>query len=176
MLVSADSANNTDPLSAARLTLVGRLEVMDDPGPRRDAYLAVHPYAGYYADFTDFAFWRLAIEELRYVGGFGHMSWVTADRYAAATPDPLAETAGDVIAHMNDDHQDANLLYVQRLAGLSDATEATMVGIDRYGVTLQAVTPGGPRQARVPFESPLTGPDDARPAVVALVQRARAST
>ncbi|MDY7100089.1 MAG: DUF2470 domain-containing protein [Actinomycetota bacterium] len=175
MLIAAESASDRDPLSTARLTLVGTLQVLDDPGPRREAYLAVHPYASYYADFTDFAFWRLAIEELRFVGGFGHMSWVTAEKYAAAEADPLAGSGRDVIEHMNEDHGDANLLYVQRLAGLDDATEATMVGIDRYGVTLQAATPAGPRQARVPFTEPITDADQARPAVIALLQRARAS-
>ena len=39
----------------------------------------------------NFAFFRLEPTSMRYVGGFGRMSWVTADAYAAAEPDPLAE-------------------------------------------------------------------------------------
>lgn len=175
LLVAAETPDGQDPLSTARLTLVGRMELLEDPGPLRDAYLEAHPHAAYYADFTDFGFWRLGVEELRYVGGFGHMSWVRAERYAAAEPDPVATVAAGVVAHMNDDHADANLLYVQRLAGLADATEATMVGIDRHGVTLQASTPSGPRQARLAFPEPLAGPDDARPAVIALLEQARAA-
>jgi putative heme iron utilization protein len=173
VLVTAEARGDTDPLSTARLTLVGLLEVLDDPGARRDTYLAAHPYAAYYADFTDFAFWRLAVETCRFVGGFGHMSWVDAAGYAGAGPDPIASGAAGIVEHMNDDHRDANLLYVQRLAGLPTATDASMVGLDRYGVTLRADTPEGPRMARVPFAAPIASVDDARPAVIALLENAR---
>ena len=173
VLVAAETPNQDDPLSTARLTLVGRMELLDRPGPLRDTYLARHPYAAYYADFTDFGFWRLSVEQCRFVGGFGHMSWVSAGSYADASVDPLVGAADEIIAHMNDDHADANLLYARVQAGLTEATAAAMVGIDRYGLTLQAVTPSGPRMARVPFPAPLTDADEARPAVIALLDAAR---
>jgi putative heme iron utilization protein len=175
ILVAAEAPNQDDPLSTARLTLVGRLELLDDPGDRRDVYLARHPYASYYADFTDFGFWRLSVEQCRFVGGFGHMSWVTSSAYAAATVDPLVDSAEEVITHMNDDHAEANLAYARAQGGLVDATDANMVGIDRYGVTVQATTPAGPRLVRVPFPAPLTTADEARGAVIALLDAARAS-
>ena len=143
VLITAATREHADPLSTARLTLVGRLRPLEHPGKRRDAYLERHPYASYYADFSDFGFWLLDVERCRFVGGFGHMSWVTADDYRAAAADPLAEAADGIVAHMNDDHADANLLYVQALAGLADATEASLTGIDRYGMTLRAQTPAG---------------------------------
>ncbi|MEO0494522.1 MAG: DUF2470 domain-containing protein [Actinomycetota bacterium] len=172
MLV-VDMSGDGDPLGNARLTMVGRIELLDEPGVLRDRYLEKHPYASYYADFTDFGFWRINVESVRYVGGFGHMSWVTSDGYTGAEVDPLAMVAGPVVEHMNDDHRDANLMYVQVLAGLADATDAKMVGIDRYGVTLTAETPAGPRMARVPFSEPLTEADQARPAVIDLLNDAR---
>ncbi|MEO1056475.1 MAG: DUF2470 domain-containing protein [Actinomycetota bacterium] len=172
-LLVVDLGGDGDPLGKARLTIVGRLELLADPGELRDRYLERHPYAAYYADFTDFGFWRLNVESVRYVGGFGHMSWVTAEGYLDAEVDPLVDSAGAVVEHMNDDHRDANVLYAQVLAGLSDATDATMVGIDRYGVTLTVDTPAGPRMARVPFASPLTAADQARPAVIELLETAR---
>ena len=175
MLV-VDMTGDGDPLGNARLTIVGRLELLDEPGALRDHYLDKHPYASYYADFTDFGFWRLNVESARYVGGFGHMSWVTNDGYATAEVDPLADAAGPVVEHMNDDHTDANLMYVQVLADLPDATAAKMVGIDRYGVTLTAETPAGPRMARVPFAEPLTEADQTRPAVIELLTEARNRT
>ena len=174
-MLLVDGAGEGDPLGRARLTLVGRLQVLDNPGALRDRYLEVHPYSSYYADFTDFHFWRLDVEQCRYVGGFGHMSWVSGDDYRAAGVDPLWSAAAGIIKHMNDDHAAANLLYAQVLAGLEDASEAAMVGIDRYGVTLQAVTPAGARMARVPFPDPLAHADDAQAAVIALLAEARAS-
>ena len=112
MLVAAAAPRDGDPLGSARLTLLGRLRRADDQAAPRGAYLERHPYAAAYADFSDFSFWRLDVEKCRFVGGFGHMSWVTADAYRAAAVDPLAEEAGAIISHMNDDHADANLLYV----------------------------------------------------------------
>ena len=77
------------------------------------------------------------VKECRYVGGFGHMSWVENHAYQSAEIDPLFLNAQEIIDHMNEDHRDANLLYVKNLANLQDSSEATMLGIDRYGVTLR---------------------------------------
>ena len=173
VLMTAPTREHADPLSTARLTLVGRLRLLEHPGQRRDAYLERHPYAAYYADFSDFGFWLLDVERCRFVGGFGHMSWVTADGYRDAAVDPLAEAADGIVDHMNEDHADANLLYVQALAGLADATEASLTGIDRYGMTLRARTPAGPRLARVAFPEALRRADQARPAVIERLDAAR---
>ena len=174
MLATAATTRQADPLGSARLTLLGRLRLVDDQAGPHGAYLERHPYAAAYVDFSDFSFWRIDVEQCRFVGGFGHMSWVTADAYRAAAVAPLAEEAGAIISHMNDDHADANLLYVTALARTSDATAASMVGVDRYGVTLRAHTPGGPRLARVPFPEPLQNADQARAALITLLQTARA--
>jgi putative heme iron utilization protein len=173
VLVTTTTAAANDPLADARCTLVGRMERVDEPGALRHRYLEQHPYASYYVDFTDFSFWVLRVERIRYVGGFGHMSWVGVEQYRDATVDPIAPVATGVIEHMNDDHTEANLLYVQALAGLPEATAATLVGIDRYGLTLQATVDTGSRLARVAFPEPLTGPDQARPAVIELLTLAR---
>lgn len=61
-------------------------------GAEREAALALyaagHPTA-FYVRFDDYSAYRLQVEAIRYVGGFGRMSWVTAADYAAAEPDPL---------------------------------------------------------------------------------------
>lgn len=172
-ILVSEGENEGDPLSRARLTLVGHLELLDDPGPLRDRYLERHPYAAFYVDFTDFGFWRLNVVRARYVGGFGHMSWVDGDGFADASSDLLVDSAEGIIEHMNDDHSDANLLYAQVIAGLADATSAEMTDVDRYGMTLQVDTPAGKRTARVPFLEPLTAADQAQPAVIALLKHAR---
>ncbi|MEX1279670.1 MAG: DUF2470 domain-containing protein [Acidimicrobiia bacterium] len=172
-LLVADPADEGDPLGQARLTLVGRMQLLDDPGALRDRYLDAHPYAAYYADFDDFGFWRLAVEQVRYVGGFGHMSWATGDDYGTAEVDPVAGNARGAIDHMNEDHANSNAEIVRGLTELVDATEAVLVGLDRYGLTLRATTPAGPRMARVPFPTPLDDPGQIRSSVVALVSAAR---
>ncbi len=173
LMVSASTVDQADPLSQARCTLVGQLTVIDDPVDVRSIYLERHPYASYYVDFTDFSFWRLTVERCRYVGGFGHMSWVGAPAYDEASVDPIVDSADGIVEHMNADHSEANLLYAQVLADLPDAESAAMVGIDRYGVTLQTTVNQSSRLARVPFPTPLDAADQAQAAVIELLQHAR---
>jgi putative heme iron utilization protein len=163
-----------DPLASARLTLVGDLIRYETvPGDLREAFLVRHPGARYYVDYTDFSWWRLVPTAVRFVGGFGHMSWVTAQAYAAASPDPISPAADGIITHMNDDHRAANLMYATVLAGLGDATDAQMVAVDRYGFVLDVTTPAGRRQARVAFTTPVSSSDEVRAGVVALLAECR---
>ncbi|MEM1332558.1 MAG: DUF2470 domain-containing protein [Actinomycetota bacterium] len=151
-----------DPLERARVTVVGRIH-------RVDASMVTGP-AGLPADGVDV--WRLEVESVRFVDGSNRTSIVTAEEFRAAEVDPLAEIAGPLIEQLNDAHRDDNLMYVRVLAGLEDAFDATMLGIDRYGITLSAETHGGRRLVRVPFEDALHSPDQARSAVIELLEDA----
>tara|TARA_B100000953_G_scaffold291960_1_gene278675 strand:+ start:125 stop:913 length:789 start_codon:yes stop_codon:yes gene_type:complete len=174
-MLIAESSEGGDPLGKSRLTLVGSLSITTDQERVRERYLQKHHHASFYVDFDDFNFWTLSVEKCRFVGGFGHMSWVKNDDYRIAKVDPLFENAEEIVDHMNTDHSDANLLYVQALANLPDCKEATMLGVDRYGITLRALTVDGPRMARVGFPTPLTSSEEARPAIIALLDLAKAS-
>ena len=87
LLVTESPPAGADPLSAARLTLIGDLVRLDDPdvGPALDLYADAHPGASY-VRFPDFSVYRLEVAAVRFVGGFGTMSWVDADSYAVAEP------------------------------------------------------------------------------------------
>jgi putative heme iron utilization protein len=86
ILVHAPSAG--DPLAAGRMTLLGPCARLPEAeaGPARALFLARHPEAAGYASFKDFALYRLEPVAVRYVGGFGRMSWVDSAEYAAAAP------------------------------------------------------------------------------------------
>jgi len=85
----------------------------------------------------------------------------------------LDQIKDDVIAHMNDDHSDANLVYVKALAGLTDAMSARMTDFDRYGVSLTAEVPDGVSEVRVSFLEPLAKAEGIRPALIKLLKYAR---
>lgn len=59
-----------------RLTLVGDVVPVADPGAVRAAYLERHPESAQWVDFGDFAFWRLETKAVYYVAGFGAMGWI----------------------------------------------------------------------------------------------------
>lgn len=67
-----------DPLAAARLTVMGRIEEQDKNAVRA-RYLARHPEASKYAGFADFGFWRIAIESGHLVATFGKIVSLKAE-------------------------------------------------------------------------------------------------
>jgi putative heme iron utilization protein len=133
VLVTEPLGTHDQPLALGRVTILGRCTQVDgaERGRVRETFLHQQPGASYYADFDDFGFYRLEPQALRYIGGFGRMSWVTAEDYRAAEADPLAASAAGILKHMNDDHADANLAYAKVLAGMGGAESATMTAVDR---------------------------------------------
>lgn len=176
VLIAEAPGSHDQPLALGRVTILGACTAVGESerATVREIFLAQQPTAASYVDFGDFAFYRLEPTALRYVGGFGRMSWVTAEDYRVAEPDPLVAASSGILRHMNDDHADAVLAYARTLAGIADASTATMTAVDRYGFELAATTPGGPRSARLAFDEPVSTTDEVRRAMVALVKRARA--
>lgn len=161
-----------DPLARSRATLVGRCVRLarEEDASAREAFVAAHPDAGYYADYQDFAFWRLGVEAMRYIGGYGRMSWVELDAWRAAEPDPVAPFAPGILEHMNADHADAMVLLCRTLSRATDTSAARMVQVDRYGFEMSATTGQGPRPIRLAFRSPVTTAEDVRRELIALVR------
>ncbi len=177
LLVTAPEDGADDRLALSRVTLVGEMEML--AGAERDAaldlYESNHPNA-FYVRFDDFSVYRLEVSAIRYVGGFGRMSWVSAEEYAAAEPDPLlGGSAQRIIEHMNDDHADALVAYCKVFAHYADVESARMIGVDRYGMDIMATIAGGEqRAARVSFSAPVSGVDEVRGATIELLREARA--
>ena len=164
------TAGLDQPLTGARVTVLGRAVPSDDPRLRR-RFLARHPDAAMYADFGDFRFYRVALERARLVGGFGKIRWLTSAELLPAPPAPaLIEAEADIVAHMNGDHADAIGLYAAKLLGLS-AEGWSMTGIDSEGIDLRRRG----TVARLALPAAITGPEEARKALIALVARARAT-
>ncbi|MBI4254360.1 MAG: DUF2470 domain-containing protein [Candidatus Rokubacteria bacterium] len=163
-----------DPLAAGRLTLMGQAHVLpaEDVTAARGAYLARHEKAGYWVDFEDFAFWRLEVADVYFVGGFAAMDWVTADDYLAARPDPLADAAAAIVAHMNRDHADALVAYARHFAGEA-ADEATMVSVDRLGFKLRLRRGGRLHSVRIAFPHEVTTARDSRTVLIEMLGTAR---
>jgi putative heme iron utilization protein len=177
ILVTEPVPDGASPLALGRVTLLGACVPV--PAAERDAaratFLAVQPDATVYADFHDFSFYRLEVSALRWVGGFGRMTWVKAEEYAAAEPDPFVASSPDILAHMNGDHGDALLAYARSLAGIANAQHAAMTAVDRYGFDLDVTTPEGTRAARLAFDAPASTSDEIRRGMVALAKRARSA-
>jgi putative heme iron utilization protein len=127
-------------------------------------YLAVHPYASLYAEFGDFAIWRIAPLNALYVGGFGRAGRVRA---AELAPDPvavdaIAAAAGGIIGHCNADHSDA----LAAIAG--EAGEWRMVAVDVDGCDLAR----GERVRRVHWSAPVADAEGLQAEMVRMAREA----
>jgi heme iron utilization protein len=167
-----------DPLALARVTVLGSVvELRDDA---REAalhtYRERHPDA-FYAVFDDFRLYRLEVSSVRYVGGFGRMSWVSADDHATAEADPLRPHVAGIVGHMNDDHADALVAYCRVFGGQPATERAEMVGVDRYGFTMLAAGAGTDERkaVRIPWGRRVDTIGEVRAATIALLREARAA-
>ncbi len=160
-----------DPLGAARVTLIGTA-ALAPAAEARELYLSRHENAKAWQDYTDFAYYRLEIAGVYFVGGFGVMGWISAEDYRNAQPDPLADAAAGIIQHMNADHAEALLLFARHYAG-EVADEAAMTAVDRLGFHLRLKSGDRVYGRRVAFLREVKDSDDARKVLVEMVRQAR---
>jgi putative heme iron utilization protein len=130
LLVSGPAAS-ANPQTAPRLTVTGIAEP-DADSALKARFLAVHPYARLYADFGDFAVWRVRPLAGLFVGGFARAVRL---RGADLLPDPTAVAAiaaaeAGILSHCNRDHAEA-LAAIARRPG-----SWIMVGADTEGCDL----------------------------------------
>jgi hypothetical protein len=158
-----------NPLTGLRVTVVGRL-LQCSEATLRARYVRRQPDAAVYAGFTDFALYRMRVERVHAVAGFGAIRWLTADDvlYDAEPAASLTAAEDDILAHMNDDHAEAVALYAERHLGQPGAGWR-MTGIDPEGIDLR----GRAAVGRLDFERPIATPEDARKILADLARRAR---
>jgi len=82
-LLFDDTAGSADPLTGARLTVMGTAALCDDAAARA-LYVARHPSAERYAGFADFRLYRVTVERGHFIAGFGRIEWIGAEALMGA--------------------------------------------------------------------------------------------
>lgn len=166
MVMGAPTSAN--PQTTPRLSLTGAAAPEPDPALRA-RWVAMHPYAAFYADLADFQLWRFRAEAGQFVGGFA-----SAHRLQAAdlAPDPasvaaLAAAEARIISHCNTDHPEAMNAIARAHDGEGQGWR--MVACDPDGCDLvRAET-----VLRVPWSASADGPAAVRAELVRLADAAR---
>jgi putative heme iron utilization protein len=168
LLIDA-TGTEADPMEGARLTLIGAARPTASPTARA-RFLARHPSAAGYADFPDFAFFKLEVASAHFIGGFGKIVDIAAADLLVPSEgaEDLVAAEPGIVSHMNADHADALLLYATKLLGAGPGAWR-MTGIDPEGCDLVL----GARGLRLPFGSRVTSAAEARAELVRLVGVAR---
>ena len=173
-----------NPQTAPRVTVTGLAEPVPaaEAPPLKARWLARHPYALAYADFTDFALWRVRPAAALLVGGFARATRLRANQLM---PDPgavaaVAAAEPAILDHVNRDHADALAAIAQGLLGQTPAAAWRLAAVDVDGCDLVAEggaedrQPQPPPVVRLHFPAPVADADGVRAALVAATQAARA--
>jgi len=163
------TAGRDDPLTGARVTVLGEARGVDD-ARLLARFTRRHPSAAGYAGFADFHLYRLDIARAHLVAGFGRIHAITGHALQMSAAPALAAAEPDIIDHMGEHHAEAIELYAARLAGAS-GTGWRMTGIDPEGIDLRR----GGSVVRLDFPVPVGDPEGARAALVRLARQARNS-
>ncbi|MFZ3328052.1 MAG: pyridoxamine 5'-phosphate oxidase family protein [Methylocella sp.] len=162
-----------DPLAHPRVTIMGRGACVIDPDGRaalKARFLAKHPESALYADFADFSFWRVAMEQAHFNGGFARAGHFKAESLATSLDGAVALVAAEAqaLSHVNAHYQAALARLATAIAGKPDGPwQAT--GIDPEGIDLSC----GDRTARIAFPRPVCTLLDLREILPELVKPTR---
>lgn len=172
LLVAEQSGS---PLGSGRISVMGDFSKVEESETERVAavYFEAHPESRQWAGFGDFEFYKMKVKDVYHIGGFGVMGWATAHDYAAAEPDPLIESARDIIDHMNEDHVESMILLSKKHLGI-EPDDARMTAIDRYGFNVLMKVESKTRSGRIGFTDIANSPEEVRKILVAMVDDARA--
>ncbi|MBB4314817.1 hypothetical protein [Roseospira marina] len=158
LLITDSTVPHANPQEDARVTLVGRLHADPEPASR-GRFLARHPAAARYAAFADFAMYRLAVDRVHVVEGFG-VAYQIDDPAAYRVPPAIAAAfsaaEADACARLNETRG-------RDLARLCRGRAVRAVALDADGLDLCPESASDPDSAapayRVAFPGPLDGPE-----------------
>ena len=179
-LLIQDSSALAKPQAGARATLLGYAVPVPSPYLQRARHLYSNrfPDSADYFSAHDFSLYAVRTTQVRYIGGFGDIHWMTGDAVtdhaAESDTDPLAPHVQGICNHMNADHADSLALMVERLAGIT-AQSAAMIHADSQGFDVIARQDGAHKYVRLAFEAPVSSSEETRRAMINLVQRARSA-
>jgi heme iron utilization protein len=147
--VSLITHNQEDPhiQTQGRITVVGHATLIEERDRAGKRYLRYFPEAQTYFAMHDFSFYRIVPLALRYIGGFGDIHWVKAEKYRVPV-NTLAAEEDELLDQLNTGRP---------------AAQGVLVGIDCDGYDLRV----NERTERHDFPTPVL--DGAQ--ALALLQR-----
>ncbi|MGE0174533.1 MAG: HugZ family protein [Oligoflexales bacterium] len=104
-LCITESLEPSEMQSATRVTLVGNAVPLGQPSDYvKDRYFGFFPKQRNYLRLGGFEFYKLEVSRVRFIGGFGDVTWIDYDRNHYSFS--WSADAASVIKHMSEDHQD----------------------------------------------------------------------
>ncbi|HQU15690.1 MAG: hypothetical protein B7Z66_03055 [Chromatiales bacterium 21-64-14] len=135
-LLARAVSHGGDAQAVGRVTVLARAEPAAVGETFRRRFIRYLPEAQQYLGMGDFSFYRLNVERVRYIGGFGAIHWIGKDAFMLDMDTARLEDAETgAVAHMNADHGEAMRQYCRSMHSLECASPR-MLGIDPEGFDL----------------------------------------
>ena len=160
-----------DIQTGGRLTYIGDVRKLEDDEDTFHRYYNYFPEHKNYHSTHNFDFYVIDLVKARYIGGFGKIFWVSADKFIKANPFSMEEEQG-MIDHMNSDHADALRRYCDLYnIHYNEEHAPVLVGVDAEGFHVRVDA----RIHRIAFENDVNSGNDVRKEMVALSKRTEAA-
>lgn len=154
-----------DRLAGPRITVVGRVERCSSERAKQ-RFVAQNPAAEIYADFADFAMFKLSVASAHFVAGFGAIRWIPAEHLLM--PTDMALAIAQAVPALLETARDRFGPALLRHLGLGAAAEPRIAAIDATGIDVTYLDGETPVSRYLPFEAPATDADGLQRAIETL--------
>ena len=175
LVVDETKTDTGDRLSLSRVTVLGKAAVLEKTPAVCDVLHNRHPSTKKYAHWDDFVVIGITqVEHVRYIKGFGEMSWIAGGEFAKTTLDPVSVSSAYAVKLMNDDHKEHVVKMIKAFTSHKDAMEAVVLRFDRMGMDCLCKTSeeGRMMPVRIPFEARIKESSELRTVMKDMANRA----
>ena len=159
--------NKEDVQSAGRVTILGKANLIDSESISA-RYYRIFPEAQEYHKTHRFDFYKIEVEKVRFIGGFGDIHWVLREKFMIENPF-LEEIEISILEHMNKDHQSAMRCYFQKhVSQQCEPLILKMIAIDAEGMWIRNDT----KMHYIQFDTPVSNVAMLRAILIAMAKLA----
>lgn len=109
-----------DKQDSARLSLLGDVKKIDeDIDEISRQFIEFFPESSQYSNMHDFNFYKLNISQVRWIGGFGKIAWLSSTNWNPTKPKWLKQE-NSMVKHMNEDHSNSIVSTLNAKLGIKD--------------------------------------------------------
>ena len=109
-----------DKQDSSRLSLMGDVKKIDkDVEEISRQFIEFFPESSQYSNMHDFNFYSLNISQVRWIGGFGKIAWLSSTNWNPIKPKWLNQE-NSMINHMNEDHSNSIVSALNAKLGIKD--------------------------------------------------------
>jgi len=171
-IIVTDPFGSHDPQAHARATVLADFSAV----PSDEFEEVGWSYKGRFPESLErerahgFLYMRGVPTDIRWIGGFGEIGWISALNYSDTVVDPLAYIALDIIDHMNADHEEAMKTLISARSDIDlKGKRVVMTNIRSTDFTMQATNGKSAERITLDFPEPVSDASKAREAFISML-------